>query len=336
MISYRWSEIDDAAFYCYPPSRNNIFYKSFYFLKTFKDIKKLIQEIKPDILHAHYITSYGLLGMLSQYRPFIVSVWGSDLYADVQKSFLYRRIIKEVLKKADLVTVMAKHMIPRIEELGVDESRIMKVTLGIDTEKFNINNRKSDNGKTVVLSNRVFEREQNVEFMIGSLPGVIKTINNFEVHFYGDGSRKATCTDMVKALGIEKYTIFHGYVAYDRMPDCYREADIYVSTSISDGDHVSLMEAMACGLFPVVSDIPANREWIEDGKNGFLVPLDNPALLAQRIVEAIENRQTRVDVRQYNFDLVRSKAEFGSDLRLLLKRYDSLRTNYKMSERIIL
>lgn len=336
LISYRCSEIKEVTFYCYPPSHNNIFYKSFYFLKTFKEIKKLVQEIKPDILHAHYLTSYGLLGMLLQYRPLVVSVWGSDLFVDAQKSFLHRRLIKKVLKRADLVTVMAKHMIPQIEEFGVDKNKIMKVTLGIDTEKFNINNRKSDKGKTVILSNRVFEREQNVELMIKSLPNVINTINNIEVHFYGDGSRRTACEDMVAALGIEKYAIFYGYVAHEQMPDCYREADIYVSTSISDGDHVSLMEAMACGLFPVVSDIPANREWVEDGKNGFLVPLDNPEILTKRIVEAIENRQMRYTARQYNFDLVKSKAEFGSDLILLLKQYDSLRTNYKNSERNIL
>lgn len=335
LVSYRAVETD-PYFHYYPPQHDHVFYKSYYFLKTFKDIRKLIWQIRPDILHAHYVTSYGLLGMLSRYRPFIVSVWGSDLFVDTKKSFFHRYIIKKVLKKADLVTVMANHMIPKIRELGVDENKIMKVTLGIDTEKFNINSRKSGNGKIVVLSSRVFEREQNVEFMINALPDVIKTINNVEVHFYGDGSRRAACMDMVKALGIEQYTIFHGFVPHERMPDCYREADIYVSMSISDGDHVSLMETMACGLFPVVSDIPANREWVEDGKNGFLVPLGNPALLVKRIVEAVKNRQLRMGVRQYNYDLVSSRVEFGNDLRLLLKQFDRLKTNYKKSERNIL
>ena len=269
LISYRWAEIDGAAFYCYSPNHNNYLYKSFHFLRSFKSIKKKIWEINPDILHAHYLTSYGLLGALSGYRPLIVSAWGSDLLVDSKKSFFHKYLIRRTLERADLITVMASHMIPVVEGLGADLHKTLKVTIGIDTQKFNINARKDNNSKVIILSNRVFEKEQNIETIVNSLPFLLRRQNDVEIRFYGDGSRKDYCQNLVKKLGIQFNTRFFGFVGHDEMPQHLKQAHIYVSSSTSDGDHVSLMEALACGLFPVVTDIPANREWIEDGKEWF-------------------------------------------------------------------
>ena len=71
------------------------------YLKKIKKVKELINEIKPDILHAHYASSYGLLGALANYHPYIISVWGSDVYDFPIKSPIHKMIIKYNLKKAD-------------------------------------------------------------------------------------------------------------------------------------------------------------------------------------------------------------------------------------------
>jgi glycosyltransferase involved in cell wall biosynthesis len=75
------------------------------------------------------------------------------------------------------------------------------------------------------------------------------------------------------------------------MPDLLSRADIYVSTSLYDGTSVSLLEAMGSGAFPVVTDIPANREWITNGENGFLVSEVDEEFLAQKIIDAIRNHE---------------------------------------------
>lgn len=324
LISYRSGETGGASFYCYSPSHNNHFYKYFHFLRSFRAIKKEIWDINPDILHAHYLTSYGLLGALVGYKPLIVSAWGSDLLVDSKKSFFHKYLIRRTLERADLVTVMASHMIPRLIELGCKREKILKVTLGIDVEKFNIEGRKGANGKVIILSNRVFEREQNIECIVNSLPFVVERQYNLEIRFYGDGSHRHQCENLVKTSGIENNTKFFGLVDHSQMPYHLKQADIYVSASTSDGDHVSLMEAMACGLFPVVSDIPANREWIEDGRNGFLVPLGDPAIFAEKIIEAVEKKGLRQKAIKHNSQLVKSRAEYGCDLRLLEEHYQRL------------
>jgi glycosyltransferase involved in cell wall biosynthesis len=80
---------------------------------------------------------------------------------------------------------------------------------------------------------------------------------------------------------------------------------------------------MACGLFPIVSDIPANREWIEDGVNGCLVPVQQPMKLAMTIIKVWEDRPFRDRAVSANLELVRDKAEWSanmSEVRQLFER----------------
>jgi len=88
--------------------------------------------------------------------------------------------------------------------------------------------------------------------------------------------------------------------------------DIYVSTSPHDGTSVSLLEAMATGTFPIVTDIPANREWIVTGQNGFLVPIDEERCLAEKIVEAIRSKDLREMSRDRNLRLIKEKATWSA------------------------
>jgi glycosyltransferase involved in cell wall biosynthesis len=89
---------------------------------------------------------------------------------------------------------------------------------------------------------------------------------------------------------------------------------VYVSTSLSDSTSVSLLEAMAAGTFPVVTDIEANHEWIDDGENGFLVPVDDPAALADRIHRALADRALRERGRRLNQARIRERASWQDNM----------------------
>ena len=112
----------------------------------------------------------------------------------------------------------------------------------------------------------------------------------------------------VKKLNISSSVQFLGRVPHEEMPELLIQADIYVSTSLDDGTSVSLLEAMGTGTFPIVTDIPSNKEWISDGVNGFLVPIDKERFLAEKILEAIRNQDLREGSRDKNFCLIKEKA----------------------------
>ena len=117
---------------------------------------------------------------------------------------------------------------------------------------------------------------------------------------------------------------FLGRVPHEKMADLLAQADIYVSTSLYDGTSVSLLEAMGSGAFPVVTDIPANREWITNGLNGFLVPIDKEKYLANRIIDAIRNQALREKSRIKNLSIVEEKALWPANIEKIQKVYSQL------------
>ena len=109
-----------------------------------------------------------------------------------------------------------------------------------------------------------------------------------------------------------------------QMADLFREAQVVVSATTHDGTPNTLLEAMACGCFPVAGDIESLREWIIPGVNGLLTVPDDPGLLAGTIVQALENPVLRASAAAYNQSLVAERAEYEQGMRRAEKFYQEL------------
>ena len=125
-----------------------------------------------------------------------------------------------------------------------------------------------------------------------------------------------------KKLNIDKFIQFIGRVPHNEMPNLLAQADIYVSTSLHDGTSVSLLEAMACGTFPIVTDILSNQEWITDSENGFLIPTENEHFLARRIVEAVHNKGLWAKAAEKNRKVIEQKAHWKENIRKIRDIYE--------------
>jgi glycosyltransferase involved in cell wall biosynthesis len=145
-----------------------------------------------------------------------------------------------------------------------------------------------------------------------------------ELHIVGEGALKETLVKEAKDLGIEAETTFHGRMAHSELGNLLRECNIYVSMPLSEGVSASLFEAMACGCFPVVCDLEANRFWVNDGENGFLIPLDDVEMLAKRIAETQNNPELYTRAREANFQLIREKATIKNNIATFISRYEEL------------
>jgi glycosyltransferase involved in cell wall biosynthesis len=125
----------------------------------------------------------------------------------------------------------------------------------------------------------------------------------------------------VENLNLGTSVQFLGGIPHKEMPNLLAKSDIFVSTSPNDGTSVSLLEALASGTFPVVTDIPANREWIVDGDNGFLVPKENENLLAKKIVEAIRDRKLLREAFDKNRIIIKQRAFWEENVRKITQLY---------------
>ena len=103
-----------------------------------------------------------------------------------------------------------------------------------------------------------------------------------------------------KSANFYDHVAFPGQVDFAKMPAYYKGSDIYISADTSAANSFSLLEAMACGILPVVSNIPANRIWIADGENGLLINPKSPEDIAKKIVLALKNKSLRVRANSVN------------------------------------
>jgi len=160
-----------------------------------------------------------------------------------------------------------------------------------------------------VVSNRNLHALYNVSSFVQAIPHVLKKDSSMRFLIAGEGPEREWLESKVNDLNIGPFVSFLGAVPHVGMSSLLRAADIYVSTSTSDGTSVSLLEAMAAGAFPVVTNIDSNQRWISDGRNGFLVPVGDEAALAERIVQAGKNRELREEARRRNVEIIEERAE---------------------------
>jgi glycosyltransferase involved in cell wall biosynthesis len=267
-----------------------------------------------DVIHTHWAIPTGLIGVwvgILLRKPLAVTIHGSDLRMALERSKFVRRLFIYVCKKADHLNCVSEVQKKELEQLGVPSEKISTIPMGIDAAFLDTGKNRaveSRNRSITILSNRNLLPIYNVSLLIRAIPIVLKEEPETKFLIAGDGSEKEVLESKVKNLNMNSSVKFLGRVPHEEMPNLLSQADIYVSTSLHDGTSVSLLEAMGAGAFPVVTDIPANREWIINGENGFLVSEVEEEFLARKIIDAIRNRELLGKSRARNRLIVEQKA----------------------------
>jgi UDP-N-acetylglucosamine:LPS N-acetylglucosamine transferase len=127
LISYKAKSIEGIKTYSVKTDKIDVSGGNWKVLLKFRQIKKLLKQIQPDIFHAFYATSYGITGALCGFHPYIITALGSDILISPKNSFVYRKLLGIALKRADKITVMAEHMIQPARDLGASEDQLMVV-----------------------------------------------------------------------------------------------------------------------------------------------------------------------------------------------------------------
>lgn len=290
-------------------------------------IRNIINNLDIDILHAHYCTSYGFIGALSTKHPLVVTTWGSDILVSPEKSILYRLLVRWVLHQADLVTSMADHMTRQILLRNyANPLKLITLPFGVDTNEFNPSYRQNNKGRMglLVLSTRRLDKICDISTFIKAVPIVLKKVPEVKFIVASDGPLREELEAMVTQSNLSETIVFAGWIPQNDLPILLANADIVVSTAISDGNNISLNEAMACGAFPIATDIPANREWLNDGENGLLFPPGDAEALATKIVIALQNPKLRIRAAQLNWEIIQKRASWELFTKIMEQHYFDL------------
>lgn len=283
-------------------------------------LKKMLKYIKPHALIGCGLP-YGFYGALSNYKPYIVFIWGSEVLVWPRLLFL-RAVVKYVLKRADLVLVDSYVQYKACVALGCNPEKIVVVPW-IDSIEIEENIRKTREEKTafkrtfnwkdddiVVIFTRLHEKIYDVETLIQAIPIILQAVPSVRFLLLGKGTLTPKLIGMVREMGLQHVVRFAGVVPHEKIFYYLKNSDIYVSTSLSDGTSASLLEAMITGLACVVSDIPGNKEWIVDGVNGMLFPARNHEKLAEKMIQLARDAELRKKLGEKAILTVRKRANW--------------------------
>lgn len=320
------------TYHNFPISGHNKLSTSINIAKSIIFLKKLLRKINPDVLHGGFIQMDGFISALTNYHPFLLMPWGSDVLILPKKSILSKIFAKYTIQKADMITCDAEFVKKAIIKLkNYPEDKIIVFPYGIDLKKFNpnvdgskIRTKLGWNDKKILIMTRFFKPIYGIEYFLNAFVDIIHEIPEVRVILCGDGPLKNNYLKFVSENNLNEYVFFAGHVQNDELPNYLNAADIYVSSSLSDGTSLSLLEAMACGLPTIVTDVPAIMEWVQDGKNGFVVPRKDSVILAEKIIQMLQDETLQKNFGNENIKIAKERADWDKNFGKLERIYKSL------------
>jgi glycosyltransferase involved in cell wall biosynthesis len=257
-------------------------------------LKRTFMAEKPDVVHASWVPTYPFLAYLSKIKPLVSEVLGSDVILDHLLNPLMRSLVIKTLSYSNAVIVPAEHVKRKVLSYKVDNNKVFCIPVGVDTSKFyhNEENRRRirssmriDDDTILIICTRWHAPIYGIENIIRAIPKL--THKRIIFLFVGTGPLLNYHKTLAKDLGLLPKITFMKSLPNNELPKYLSAADVYISSSYSDGASISLLEAMACELPVIVTDISGNREWVSDGQHGLLIKKSDPSLVAERIRDMI-------------------------------------------------
>lgn len=273
-------------------------------------VKKLVNEIKPDVLHAHYASSYGFLGASTGVHPYIISLWGSDIYDFPKKNFFFKKFIERNLAKADVILSTSRVMADEAKKYTNKSIEITPFGVDIDLFKPIDNTNKKERDKLIIGTIKAFEKQYGIEYLVKAFSLLSKKYENIYLELGGSGSQQGELEELTRSLGIEEKVKFLGFMSQREVIEALNRFDIAVFPSIFESFGVAAVEAQACGIPVIVSNAEGLKEATSPGRSSILVAKEDEKQLAKALEELITNEKLREDMGRFgrvfveeNFDI---------------------------------
>lgn len=292
--------------------------------------KRVVKEFKPDIIHTGYVWQVGILAANAGFHPHLSMPWGSDILIEPGKSFVIRKLVGKVMKTCDHVQCDAEFVKKKIiDNYGLDEKQITVFPWGIDLSQFKKSDKQAAREKLkigkdtfVLIFNRHFEEVYGINYLMEAFKIFAEGKSNILMLMLSEGSLKTNVLKFITDNSLEAKVRIVGRVPNSELPDLLNASDVYVSSALSDGTSLSLLEAMACGTGLVVTEVPAIKEWV-DSSNGILAPIGNAKEFAGAIEKYYSNRLLADEHGKENIKIAAVRADWD-------KNYLKLKDIYNM------
>jgi len=271
--------------------------------------KRLLRSMRHDIINTHFVLPSGPVGdMLARYGniPNVLSVHGGDVYdpskwTSPHRHRLLRAWIRRLLRRAECVVGQSRNTLDNMRKYYAPEVEGIRIPLGIRRPPIEAGSRQQygfgERDILLVTVGRLVARKA-----VDQLIGMMARITPADVHLLvlGTGPLAPALQEQARQLGQDKRVQFLGYIDEGEKFRILRLADIFVSTTQHEGFGLVFLEAMACGLPILCYDHGGQTDFLEHGRTGYVLPLNNKAAFTEHCQRLIHDQSSRQQMAREN------------------------------------
>ena len=292
------------------------------YVSKIRKLRTIINTLQPDIVHAHYASSYGFLASFVDHPRKIVSVWGDDIAVFPTKNFLFKYILRRSLRKADRITCTSEFLRQLVISNGYGHKNIAVIPFGIDFNRFCYVSREA---KPIVRFGiaKSFLPKYGIDYLLRAFKKLVDSGCKVELKLIGEGTHEKQYKNLASELGLSEQVKFSGIIDNAKMPSFYESIDIFVMPSVSDGESfgVAAVEAAATGLPVIATRVGGVPEVVIDGTTGYLVERRNVEQLAAAMRKLIDEPALRIKMGKAGRENVEKKYRWENNVRAMENVY---------------
>ena len=278
----------------------------FFFLGELFALIRLLQNHSFNLIHAHWLIPQGLVSLLGRRItgsriPVLCTSHGGDLYGLEGK--IMNRIKRWVISNSDAFAIVSRSMREDVARLGAGHKPVQVIPMGVDLKNRFVPADTRNSEDSILFVGRLVEKK-GVRYLIEAASLILDRFPDANIRIAGDGPDMDKLKRLCRELGVNDRVRFLGAVENESLPALYQTTDVVVFPSLvagggdREGFGLVLVEALGCECAAVVTDLPAMRDIVLDGKNGLVVPQKNAEKIAEKVIYLLDRPEVRKKLGQ--------------------------------------
>lgn len=299
------------------------------------ELSTLKKKIAPDVINVHYASGYGTLARIAKISPYILSIWGSDVYDFPNESKLKRIILKKNVKNAYMLASTSNCMAEQLRRVMENKKLDVRITpFGVDLRVFDpYKYQKNRNDDYVVGTVKALESKYGIYELILAFNKVKERLEeennlkgNFKLYIYGDGTQKEFLSEVIREKNLIDNVFLMGKIPNNEVPQAIAEFDFFIALSQLDSESfgVAAVEAMAMEKPVIVSDVDGFKEVVDDKVTGVIVQKNDIDAVANAMYSFITDNELCKELGKNGRIHVEKKYDWQKNVDTMLTLYDEM------------
>lgn len=295
------------------------------FIVSYISVKKIANNISPDLIHSHYASSYGILGAKVKKPKLITSVWGTDITDFPNKSFFHKKIVKNVLAKSDYIFATSNFLSKEIKNVSGKSSKVTPFGVEINLDLY----QKTEDDTFVFGTAKNLTNQSGIDVALKFFHDLKKLNIQKKIRYLiaGDGPYLKKIKSIINNLGLENDVNLMGEINHSEIKNFLNQIDAYINLPKKESFGVAVLEASAAGKPVIVSRIGGLPEIVIDGKTGFVVDVEKEKSVLTAMETLVYDNKKANQMGKYGRNFVTKNYDWNNSVKIMKKNYEKIFKN---------